>query len=494
MSSATTAPAGFSNEEIVRLLELLKGADSVELKLTVPEPHQRSTVTALELDPLEAQIRQVFFFDTPELALDAHGVVVRARRIQGKGGDSIVKLRPVVPSELPEELRRSGAFRVEVDALPGGFVCSGTLKGSPDSDDVLRAASGKLPLRKLFSKEQRQLYAAHAPEGSGSTTSRSSGRSSSSSCACSRRASDASSWRRCGSTRTAPASSSCRRAAGRTRPSRSPPRLRAFLVQHGVDLSGEQETKTRKALEYFARGLRGEVRERRRRRDRPALGVAHLRRELRRLPRSSSPQGEPARVQESDEVYLLSEESDASVKIRDGLMDVKRLEAVDGNGLEQWRPVLKSSFPLAAADVAAVLDALGVSGPELARDDVHARAAGRRARPAAAGPRGRRRAQAARPLRARRLHGRAVGGHGRPPDDAHDRRRGGGSRARARDRRRAAARRPAERVPGARAQDPARARSGALRGDRRRHELRQAPPGRATHRGQAGARSSTAPR
>jgi hypothetical protein len=102
MSSAPTAPPGFSNEELVRLLELLERADSVELKLTVPEPHRRSTVAALALDPLEAQIRQVFFFDTPDLDLDAHGVVVRARRIQGRGGDSIVKLRPVVPSDLPE--------------------------------------------------------------------------------------------------------------------------------------------------------------------------------------------------------------------------------------------------------------------------------------------------------------------------------------------------------------------------------------------------------
>ena len=79
-------------------------------------------------------------------------------------------------------------------------------------------------------------------------------------------------------------------------------------------------------------------------------------------------QGDAERVQESDEVYLLSEESDASVKVRDDLMDVKRLEAVDGSGLEQWRPVLKAPFPLAAADVAIVLDALGVSGPELGRE------------------------------------------------------------------------------------------------------------------------------
>jgi hypothetical protein len=39
-----------------------------------------------------------------------------------------VKLRPVVPAELPAELRSSDAFRVEVDAVPGGFVGSATRK------------------------------------------------------------------------------------------------------------------------------------------------------------------------------------------------------------------------------------------------------------------------------------------------------------------------------------------------------------------------------
>ena len=151
-----------------------------------------------------------------------------------------------------------------------------------------------------------------------------------------------------------------------------------------------------------------------RRRDRPALGVAHLRRELRRGRGAASRRLEPERVQESDEVYLLSEESDASVKVRDDLMDVKRLEAVDGNGLEQWRPVLKAAFPLAAADVAAVLDALGAPGPELARETYTLEQLIAEVVRPDCGPRGRRRAQAACPLRVRRLHGRAVGGHGRP--------------------------------------------------------------------------------
>jgi len=256
MSPDTSAPPTLSNEQFVQLVKTLEDADSIELKLTVPESHQRSTVAALELDPLEAQIRQVFFFDTPELALDAQGVVVRARRIQGKGADSIVKLRPVVPGELPAELRRSGAFRVEVDALPGGFVCSGTLKGSPDQADVLRAATGELPLRKLFSKEQRQLFAAHARDGIdldaltvlgpifvlklrlfppqlG-------------------RRLVAEMWFYPDGSRILELST--RAETGEA--FQVAAEARAFLVERGIDLSGEQETKTKKALQYFARDLK----------------------------------------------------------------------------------------------------------------------------------------------------------------------------------------------------------------------------------------------
>jgi len=72
-------------------------------------------------------------------------------------------------------------------------------------------------------------------------------------------------------------------------------------------------------------------------------------------------------VQESDELYLLSSESDASVKVRDGLMDVKRLDRVDDDGLEQWRPVMKASFPLSAAEVLAVIEALGAQDRSLQR-------------------------------------------------------------------------------------------------------------------------------
>jgi exopolyphosphatase/guanosine-5'-triphosphate,3'-diphosphate pyrophosphatase len=73
-------------------------------------------------------------------------------------------------------------------------------------------------------------------------------------------------------------------------------------------------------------------------------------------------------VQESDELYLLSEAGD-TVKVRADLMDVKLLREVDSAGLERWEPVLKVGFPIAAADLAGVFEALRIKPPELARSD-----------------------------------------------------------------------------------------------------------------------------
>jgi len=153
-----------SDDALVEILSLMGGAGSVELKLTIPESSQRSTVEALGMDPLGAQVRLVSFYDTPDLALERAGVVVRARRVAGKGDDSVVKLRPVVPSELPRKVRESPICMIEVDAMPGGFVCSASMKGVPGTP-VRDVEAGSAPLRKLYSKEQRAFFAAHAPDG-----------------------------------------------------------------------------------------------------------------------------------------------------------------------------------------------------------------------------------------------------------------------------------------------------------------------------------------
>ena len=252
MAATETRPT-LSDEQLSELLYLMKGSDSVELKATVPEHRQRSTLAALNVDPLTAQIRQVWFYDTPDLALDRAGVVVRARRMQGKGGDSVVKLRPVVPVDVPAHLRQSPNLRVEVDALPGGFVCSAALKRPFDDDGlVLRVAAGELKIRKLFSKEQRAFYEQHAPDGI-----------------------ELDSLAILGpifvlKTRFTPVELGFRVVAEmwfypdgsrilelstRTTSTggfQAAAELRAFLGGRGIDLSGEQETKTRHALTFFA--------------------------------------------------------------------------------------------------------------------------------------------------------------------------------------------------------------------------------------------------
>jgi hypothetical protein len=156
-----------SNEQLVEMMGLLKGSDTVELKVTIPASGARSAVAALGMDPLDAQVRAVVFFDTPELTLNDAGVIVRARRIQGKRDDTVIKLRPVVPADLPEEMRQSPALGVEVDATPEGFVCSASMKGVLGTTEVREAMQGDRPIRKLFTKEQRAFYDAHAPAGVG---------------------------------------------------------------------------------------------------------------------------------------------------------------------------------------------------------------------------------------------------------------------------------------------------------------------------------------
>jgi hypothetical protein len=75
----------------------------------------------------------------------------------------------------------------------------------------------------------------------------------------------------------------------------------------------------------------------------------------------------PNDVQESDELYFLSTTNDENVKVRYDLMDIKTLVEVNADGLEQWKPVLKASFPLPAAEAKSVLEALGVQVPALHR-------------------------------------------------------------------------------------------------------------------------------
>jgi hypothetical protein len=260
MSATRKKERRLSDDDVQRVMTLIKDSDSVELKLTVPETDHRSTVAALKMDPVKAQIRQVFFFDTPELTLNQHGVVVRARRVQKKDDDSIVKLRPIEPSKLPARVRRLPEFGVEVDAMPGGFVCSASMKGTPAAK-VRQTVAGKRPLSSLFSKAQRAFYAEHAPGDVALDDLSVLGPIFVLKLKFAPKGFDrrlvAEMWLYPDNSRILELSTKCVPAEA----FQVAAETRAFLAGEGVDLSGEQETKTRKALEFFSNQLKATAEE-----------------------------------------------------------------------------------------------------------------------------------------------------------------------------------------------------------------------------------------
>ena len=140
--------------------------------------------------------------------------------------------------------------------MPGGYVCSATLKQRLGNADVREVARGDRPLGELFSDEQRAFLDEHAPDGlslddlamlgpilvlklkfapEGYE-----------------RKLVAELWLYPDNSRVLELSTKCEpgeafQVAAETR---------AFLTERGVDLSGEQQTKTKKALDFFAERMR----------------------------------------------------------------------------------------------------------------------------------------------------------------------------------------------------------------------------------------------
>ncbi len=238
------------------MLSILTDADSVELKMSVPDADRRSAIAALGFDPLVADVVQIWFFDTVDLDLNASGVIARVRRTKARD-DSTVKLRPVIPNDLPGKLRARSGFGVEIDAMPGGFVCSGRLKeklkpgtvrkamlgGKPPTQAVQQAAARVLRAARPARPDSRRPGAARADHGAQAEVPP----------AGFDRAMVAELWMYPDGSRILELSTKCEpaeafivAAAGRE-----------FLLEHGIVMTGVQQTKTKTALEHFAHELRG---------------------------------------------------------------------------------------------------------------------------------------------------------------------------------------------------------------------------------------------
>ena len=157
-----------TDEQTVELLALAKHSDSVELKLTIAESEQRSALLALRIDPLDAQIRQVFFFDTPDLrsTRPASSCARAACRTRGTTAssscDRSTRRRCRRSSARSPSLRGRGRCHARGLRVLGHdeAACCRRPRSRTRWPATVRSGS-------CSSKEQRAFYETYAPEGIG---------------------------------------------------------------------------------------------------------------------------------------------------------------------------------------------------------------------------------------------------------------------------------------------------------------------------------------
>lgn len=138
--------------------------DAVEIKVTVRPDQELKAERALEINEDTAEVRVIYFYDTPSLELFDAGIVLRARLVKGDDDDSTVKIRPVDPAKIADEWKRHDEFKLEADCVGERVVCSASLKVLQRRDEIDEVAKGTRPIDKLFSKDQERFLATFASE------------------------------------------------------------------------------------------------------------------------------------------------------------------------------------------------------------------------------------------------------------------------------------------------------------------------------------------
>lgn len=136
---------------------------AVEVKLTARIEDEELVLDLLKDSGEDAEERVVYFFDTPGLHLFDAGLVLRARKRKGDVDDTTVKLRPVDPARIPIDWTTTEGFEVEMDRVGDNQIISAKLTAEQDEGEIDEAVDGTRPLRKLFSSDQERLIAEFGP-------------------------------------------------------------------------------------------------------------------------------------------------------------------------------------------------------------------------------------------------------------------------------------------------------------------------------------------
>jgi hypothetical protein len=135
----------------------IAGISGVEIKVTIRGEQELKGIRALELNEDSAEVRVIYFYDTPKLDLFNAGVVLRARLVKGDNDDSTVKIRPVEPGTVPQNWSAMPGFKIESDNTGDRVVCSASFTAVQRRDEIDEVAKGKRPIRKLYSPDQERF-------------------------------------------------------------------------------------------------------------------------------------------------------------------------------------------------------------------------------------------------------------------------------------------------------------------------------------------------
>lgn len=135
------------------------GLDTVEIKVTIRPDHDLQVTRAMQLQEDTAEVRVLYFYDTPALDLFDAGVVLRARLRKDGEDDSTVWFSPADPAAIDPAWKLFDGFRLRATCLGDEVVCSASLTMLQKPDDIEDVADRKRSIDRLFSREQERFIA-----------------------------------------------------------------------------------------------------------------------------------------------------------------------------------------------------------------------------------------------------------------------------------------------------------------------------------------------
>lgn len=154
-------------DDLKQTVQIDPAVRAVEVKITARIQDEDRVLALLARANEEPESRTVYFFDTRDLALFDRGLVLRARKVAGHEDDSTVKLRPVDPATIATGWVDTDGFEIEMDRVGDKEVISAKLGAVQARSEIDEAVAGLRPLRKLFSPDQERLIAEFGPSDVG---------------------------------------------------------------------------------------------------------------------------------------------------------------------------------------------------------------------------------------------------------------------------------------------------------------------------------------